>query len=141
MRPHALAAPLVLALAAPAAAQDDPFVKMGDLTSATGIGQAAEKIRNTAKDGMLVADLLGKELTGHDGHVLGTVKDFVVVPGGRLIAAVVETDDGQRIAVPFAAIKLEGLRGQRLPVTAEELKSMTELSELGKAIDAGELTN
>ncbi len=141
MRTTALAAPLALLLAGPAAAQDDPFVKMGDLTSAVGIAEAAKKIRDTATAGMLVADLLGKELTGHDGETLGTVENFVVVPGGRLIAAVVETGDGARIAVPFAAIKLAGLRGQRLPVTVEELRGMTELVDLGAAIDAGELTN
>ncbi|MGJ3264302.1 MAG: PRC-barrel domain-containing protein [Salinarimonas sp.] len=96
-----LAAALVLA-AGPALAQD--VTSPEDVTGA--LSDATSALAEAGEDALLVRDLLGMELANPSGETAGTVRDFVVVPGGRLVAALVETPDGTRVPVPFAAIKL-----------------------------------
>ena len=99
---------LCLIVGSAAAAQDGPLGNLGDLTSASAIEKAASQLEQQIKNSVLIKDLLGKSLKGADGATLGTVVNFAVAPGGRLVAALVETGDGTRLAVPFAAVKVVG---------------------------------
>lgn len=65
------------------------------------------------------------------------MENFVVVPGGRLIAALVETEDGTRIAVPFTAVKLaDAAEDAHMQVSlgASELQDMDELKSLAESL-------
>ncbi len=145
----ALPAPIVLspillafAIGLPAAAQDGGATMPNAVTDVSELPDAARALAGMAEDKLLVADLLGMELTGRDGAVIGTVTDFVVIPGGRLIAAVLsggEGDDGDgsgRIVVPFAAIKLnQGAdRVMGLTLTAEEVRGPEDLRSLSSTL-------
>ena len=97
----------------------------------------ASKLGEEAKDRALIADLLDKPLKGSDGDTIGKVRDFVVVPGGRLIAVLVETPDEGRIAVPFTAVKLVGAaqsRGLEVPMTASAISGIAELQSLADSL-------
>lgn len=120
-------------LPVPSAAQDLP--SPGDLTSASGIASAARNLAGEAEDRLLVRDLLGKELKGADGNTLGTVEDLAVIPGGRVVAAIVSTGNGKRIAVPFAAVKLAGTGSSlEVPVAASDLAGRAELRSLAESL-------
>lgn len=100
------------------------------------VTKAVESLRGQARDQLLIRDLLDRELVGADGGTVGTVENFVVVPGGRLVAALVETGDGTRLAVPFQLVKLAaGAEKVQATVSAGELTSTSRLKDL-----AGELT-
>lgn len=123
----------LVALGVPASAQDLPT--FDDLTSASAIASAAESLESKLGDRLLVRDLLGKELKGADGESVGTIEDLAVVPGGRVIAAIVSTGDGSRIAVPFAAVKLADSASRvEVPVAASELTGMSALGSLATAL-------
>lgn len=127
-----------VAAAAPARAQEDILSATDDLTTASAIAEAATKLAGAVEDRLLIKDLIGKELKGKDGETLGTVEDFVVVAGGRLIAAMVKTEDDERLAVPFAAVKVAGSAedaGLELPIDASELEDMDELRSLTDALE------
>lgn len=107
------------------------------LTDASSIASAAQTLSEAGMDRLLIKDLIGKELTGSDGNTAGTVEDFVVIPGGRVIAALVSTSDGTQLAVPYAAIKVvnaAGNAGLQTPVTASELRGMSELQSLASSV-------
>ena len=120
----------------PASAQD-PLADLPDPTSPDALREVASRLGEEAKDRALIADLLDKTLKGSDGDTIGKVRDFVLVPGGRLIAAIVETTDGPRIALPFTAVKLVGSaqsRGLEVPLTASEVSEMEELESLADSL-------
>ena len=122
-----------------AAAAQDPLAGLPEPSDPDALREVASRLGEEAKDRALIADLLGKPLKGSDGDTIGKVRDFVVIPGGRLIAAIVQTPDGPRIAVPFTAVKLVGAaqsRGLEVPLTASEVSGMEELESL-----AGSLTH
>lgn len=125
------------AMTAPLAAQDVSLDLPEEITSTSGLSSAAETLAGQAEERLLIRDLLGKELMGADGETLGTVENFVVVPGGRLVAAVVETSDGARLAVPFAAVKLaaaaEGSPMQ-LSLPAAEVRGIEALRSLADSL-------
>jgi hypothetical protein len=95
-----------LLLVQPAASQEAKDGSSSQPTSVSAIASAATSLAGAAKDRLLIKDLLGKDLTGADGQAVGTVQDFALAPGGRLVAALVRLQNGSRIAVPFSAIKL-----------------------------------
>lgn len=71
------------------------------------------------------------------GDTVGTIEDFAVVPGGRIIAALVSAGDGTVIAVPYAAIKVANAAGTAsldVPVHASELQGMSELKSLANSL-------
>ena len=125
-------------LAGPAVAADDTLPGVsGSLTNASDLASAAQDLAGMAQDRLLIKDLLGRKLTGNDGETVGTIENFVVIPGGRLVAAVVETGDGTRIAVPFAAVKLASAAqgaGVQATLPASELKGMSELKSLADSL-------
>ena len=96
-----VAALLILA-DGPAASQEAE-----ELASRDGIAEAASELGEKGEDALLLKDLLDQEIEGSDGETIGTVRDFVILPGGRLIAAIVDVDE-TRIAIPFGAVKLAG---------------------------------
>ena len=79
--PLALAALLALAAPLPALAQLD------DISGAAE--EAASQLSDAAADKLLLADMIGLEITGPNGDTVGTVEDLVAVPGGKLVAAVI----------------------------------------------------
>ena len=120
-----------------AVAQDLPVDIPDGLTSASSIASAAQSLHKAAMDKLLVKDLIGKTLTGTDGNTVGTIENFAVVPGGRIIAALVSTGDGTLIAVPYAAIKIANAAGTaslNVPVRASKLQGMSELRSLASMI-------
>jgi ribosomal 30S subunit maturation factor RimM len=120
----------------PAAAQDGGPLP-ADLTSASAIASAATSLAEMVQDKLLIRDLLGKEITGSNGDRLGTVENLAVIPGGRIVAAIVSTDGGTRIAVPYTAIKVTRAAEQaqlQAKVPASELTGMSELSSLADSL-------
>ncbi|WP_029032372.1 PRC-barrel domain-containing protein [Salinarimonas rosea] len=89
------------------------------------ISDAASALKDAGENALLVRDLLGMELTDPSGETAGTVRDFVVIPGGRLVAALVETPDGTRVPVPFAAIKLAAKGDAAQATLARPLSEVT----------------
>lgn len=130
MRPLTLAA--ALALAAPATAQD--------LTDPGAVGDAAADLMgqgiDLAEEVLLIRDLLGREVLGPDGDSLGTVENFVLIPGGNLVAAIVTLPDGQRIALPYQAVSAGvTLNGPvQIPMTRAEIDASQELADLTDAM-------
>ncbi len=105
----------------------------GDLASAAQ--NAIQALPSAAKDKLLVKDLLGAKVVGPGGNPVGTVEDLVVVPGGRVVAAIISTKakGAGRIPVPFSAVKLSrtaGTLGLTLPVEVSKLRAMKEIQSL-----------
>jgi hypothetical protein len=108
-----------------------------DVTSAAK--SAAETLTSVAQDKLLVKDMLGADVSGPGGKTMGTVENFVVIPGGRIVAAIIATDakDTGRIPVPFSLVKVThtaGKLGLTLPVGLSEMKGMKEIQTLAAAI-------
>lgn len=123
---------LAAVCALPAAAQGT-----GDIASAAK--SAADELASGAKDKLLVKDMLGADVTGPGGEKIGTVENLVVVPGGRVVAAIVATDaeDTGRIPVPFSVVKMAqagGKLGLELPVGLSKLQGMKEVQALAGAV-------
>lgn len=136
---HRLAAICILPLAwsSIAAAQNLPVDIPDSLTSTSSIASAAQSLREAGMDKLLIQDLIGKTLSGTDGNAVGTIEDFAVVPGGRIIAALVSAGDGTVIAVPYAAIKVVNAAGTaslHVSVRASELQGMSELRSLANSL-------
>lgn len=128
---------LALALILPASALAQGLDLPDEVTDAEGMASAARTIAEAGVDKLLIADMIGLEVKGPEGETLGTVEDLVAVPGGRLVAALLSLEDGPRIAVPYAALKVTGARDAleaTLPATAEELSGMGELGDLASAL-------
>lgn len=128
---------LLLGLAAAPAAAQAAFDLPDETTDPSALASAAETLARDAADRLLVRDLLGAEIQSADGETLGTVENFVVVPGGRLVAAVVETADGTRLAVPFPAVKLAAASrdgAMKLTLPAGEVRSAEALRTLAETL-------
>ena len=54
----------------------------------------------------MVADMLGAKVTTPSGDTAGTIRNLVAVPGGRLVAVILELSDGQKLAVPYDIMKV-----------------------------------
>jgi len=110
------------------------------LDSPDAIAGAARAMAKAAKDRLLVKDLLGRKLQGPDGQPLGTVDNLAVIPGGRIVAALVTLPDGTRLALPFNAVTLatsaQGVQAT-VPATAEQLKGMPALVDLAGSLTGG----
>jgi hypothetical protein len=121
-----LAAPL------PLAAQDLPEPD----AVLSGARDAAERLRDIAEDRLTIADMLGTEVIGADGMAIGTVADFVALPGGNLVAAVVEREGGGRIALPWDAVQAGVAAGTEveLPMTEAELDGAEAIRALNEAL-------
>jgi hypothetical protein len=106
---------------------------------ASAAADAAKALGSAAQDKLLVRDLLGAPVSGPGGGTVGTVADLVVIPGGRVVAAIIAAKDKKigRIPVPFSAAKVShttGKLGLSLPVSLSDLKGMKEVQSLTQAI-------
>lgn len=139
---------LLLAISAPVLAQGSGSSGsqggIGIPMSADAIARAAQDALDLAKgaasDSLLIKDLLGRTVTGPDGTEIGTVENFMVVPGGRIVAAVLQTSGGEsrRIAVPFSLVKLSGTADKlSLQATLQELQNMPAIQSLTAALPTG----
>lgn len=134
----ATAVALVALASGPGAlAQGSGGSPLGDLASAAG--DAVKALQSAAKDSLLVKDILGAEVTDPRGGTVGHIENLVVIPGGRVVAAIVAIKDKGmgRIPVPFAAVKLQrkaGKLGVALPATLSEMKGMKEVQALTQAL-------
>lgn len=135
-----LAACLLWPLPAFAQSSDSqPLSQMapGDVASATT--EALHTLGSAAKDKLLVRDLIGAKVTGPSASPLGTVEDLVVIPGGRVVAAIISPNakDLGRVPVPFSVTKISHYAGKlelTLPVSLSELKGMKEVQSLAQAL-------
>lgn len=129
---------LLAAVCGPAFAQDAFAQDVPDAGAAlpADVGGAAELLRGAAEDALLLRDLLGTEVSEPGGNAIGTVENFVVIPGGRIVAAVIETSDGDRLPVPFAAVKLEAKSGEAQAALDRPLSELREDEGFGALRDA-----
>jgi hypothetical protein len=97
---------------------------------------AAERLRDLAEDRLTLADMLGAEVIGADGTPIGTVEDFVALPGGNLVAAIVAREGGGRIALPWDAVQagVAAGTGIELPMTEAELDGAEAIRGLNAAL-------
>ncbi|CUH33554.1 PRC-barrel domain protein [Jannaschia seosinensis] len=135
MRPlHILSILTLPIIPMPASAQSLPD-RQDVLSSATDV---ASEIADAAEDRLLIADILGREMIGADGNSIGTVENFVVLPGGNLVAAVIARKDGSRIALPWKAVQA-GLAVEgsdiTLPMSGEEIDGSEPLRKLTDSLD------
>ncbi len=87
-------------LALPVRAQDLPDV-------ATATKDALSALESAGRERLLVGSLIGSDVSGPDGEVVGTVDDLVVIPGGRIVAALIQPrDGGDVVPVPYQLVKL-----------------------------------
>ncbi|TFL20123.1 PRC-barrel domain-containing protein [Jannaschia formosa] len=130
---HALLSLILLAAPLPLAAQDLP--EPDALLS--GAADAAERLRDAAEDRLTLADSLGAEVIGPDGESIGTVEDFVALPGGNLVAAVIAREGGDRIALPWDIVQAGLAAGSEIeiPMTGSELDGAEALQDLSDALD------
>ncbi|MDX1655464.1 MAG: PRC-barrel domain-containing protein [Candidatus Competibacteraceae bacterium] len=122
----------------PAFAQDQELLNQaveemtaGDLTAAAQ--EAVKTLASAAKDRILIRDIFSAEIKGPQGQTVGTVENLAVIPGGQIVAALVETAQGRTIAVPFKAVKVARAAGKlalSLPVGLSELEGMEALQSL-----------
>jgi len=128
---------------APALAQEGLLNAAADGMDAEGLAstaqEAADTLAQAAKNRILIRDLFGAEITGPEGEAIGTVQNLAVIPGGQIVAALVEMDDGTRIAVPFKAVKVSRAAGKlsaSLPVALSELEGMEALQSLARQMES-----
>ena len=128
------AAALAALIAGPAGAQSP----LDGIDGAMGgpIGDAVEKLGEMAADQLLIGDFLGMELTGAEGETVGTVRDFVAIPGGKLAGALVETSEGTRILVPWQLLSVESADGKAIRATqaAADLTGSQDLVDLASQL-------
>lgn len=110
---------VVLSLTSAAAfAQNAP-----DLSSAAS--EAVSMLKSAAKDRLLIADLLGSDVTGPSADKVGMVENLVAIPGGKIVAALIKpSDDGSTVPVRFAAVKISQNSGN---VSASLAQSLSDL--------------
>jgi len=117
--------------AAPAVAAEGPLDDLGPAAT-----DALQSLRDAARDRVLVGDLMGAEVDGPSGEALGTVRNLAAIPGGRLVAVVIELPDGERVAVPWQLVSLSRTAdavGLSVPVRADALlenQAVKEMSDL-----------
>lgn len=111
-------------------------VATGDLTGAAS--EAVDALKGADEARLLIADLIGAEVTGPGGQVLGTIEDLVAVPGGTLVAAILAVEGGERLPVPYQLVEASrgaDALGVSLPVGLEELRADETVAALASALD------
>lgn len=132
MRVFALTMSAGLMFSAPVAFAQDTL----DLSSASS--DAVSALSDAAEDKILIADLIGADVSDPSGDVVGTVDNLVAVPGGRIVAAIIKPeDDGDLLPVPFQAVKLSqgaDKASVALPDTIGDMRDSSEVKDLSDAI-------
>ena len=121
---------------------------MEALTDPAKIGGAAQKaadqLKGNAKSKLLASQVIGRQITGPGGKTAGTVEDLVVVPGGQVVAILVNpSGGGQPVALPYGALKVSAASsaademGLSLPVGLDEVRGMQGMQALTEAVTGG----
>jgi len=126
----------------PAFAQNSGSQMLSQLAPAdvaSAATEAAKALGSAAQDKLLVRDLLGAPVSGPGGGTVGTIADLVVIPGGRVVAAIIAARDKEigRIPVPFSVAKIShttGKLGLTLPISLSDLRGLKEIESLAEAI-------
>jgi ribosomal 30S subunit maturation factor RimM len=122
---------LLLLGSAPAAAQDLP-----DLSSASS--DAVSALKKAAENKLLIADLIGADVKEPSGRVVGTIKNLVAIPGGRIVAALIKpSDSSDLLPVPFQALKVakaSETASATLPDTMKNLRNSSAVKDLSSAL-------
>ena len=108
-----------------------------EITSTSALESAARAITEASGEKLLIRDLLDKPIVGSGGSEIGTVTNFAVVPGTGMVAAIVETPDGGRLAIPLKAVKVGSAAGSaplEVPFAASEVRGMSALSSLADTL-------
>lgn len=74
-----------------------------------GQQNASGFITQLGPDAMLVSDLMDQDVVGPDNKEIGEVDDVILDRNGRVIALVIEADEGigdRTVAVPMSAIQM-----------------------------------
>lgn len=142
-----MVAPLALMLMAapmPLAAETGAEEVVAEaLTDSDAIGDAAQEAADRlddAKDRLLASEMIGRKVTGPDGDELGEVEDLVVAPGGQVVAVLVKPDEGDRVALPYRALKVSAAAsaseemGLSLPVDLDEARGIDGMQALTDAV-------
>ncbi len=88
--------------------------------------------------------MIGRKVTGPDGDELGEVEDLVVAPGGQVVAVLVKPDEGDRVALPYRALKVSGAAsaseemGLSLPIDLDEARAIDGMQALTDAVTGGD---
>lgn len=101
---------------------------VGTMTS-----DAVATLKGAAKDRLLVGDMIGSPVNGPSGSEVGTIANLVAIPGGRLVAVVVDLSDGSKLPIPYQVMKIElaaDTLNISLPVTVDELRNDSGVKEL-----------
>lgn len=123
-------AALLALLGAPALAQDLP-----DLSSASS--DAVSALSDAAENKLLIADLIGADVSDPSGSTVGTVDDLVAIPGGRIVAALIKpSDGGDLVSVPFKAVKVSQTADKASAALPDTLGAMRDSSAVQELSDA-----
>lgn len=123
-------AALVVLTGAAALAQDLP-----DLSSASS--DAVSALSDAAESKLLIADLIGANVSDPSGNTVGTVDDLVAIPGGRIVAALIKpSDGGDLVPVPFKAVKVSQTADKASAALPDTLGAMRDSSAVQKLSDA-----
>ncbi len=78
-----------------------------------------------------VGRLIGRDVRGTEGQIMGTVKDFVIDPNGHVFALVASSDEsGRTVAVPFEAFSAFGSEDHLfLNLTEDQLAKAPEFDQ------------
>lgn len=142
--PRSVLLAAALALPFPLAAQTGSGGAVEALTDPAAItdaaASAAQTLEKSAKGHLLVAEMLGSEIAGPSGDTLGTLENLVVIPGGKIVAAIVKPKQGDPIALPYQALKVSAAAsagkktGLTLPIELEKARGMSALQDLTAAV-------
>ena len=142
MRHTVLAATLIVptALSAQTAGTDVAQTLSDPSAIADSASKAASTLTGKAKEHVLVRQMLGQQVTGPGGDVLGTLDNLVVVPGGQVVAVVVKPEQGQPVVLPYQALKVSAASsaseklGLTLPMSLKEAKDMSAIQDLTSTV-------
>ena len=141
---RSLVAGAILLMPVGALAQDGVIETAQSLTDASAVAESAmktvETLSKNAAEHMLVKDMLGTEVTGPGGNVVGTVENLVVVPGGKVMAVIIKPKDGQPVALPYGALKVSTAAsaansiGLTLPISLDDLRGKEAVQKLTSTV-------
>ena len=109
-----------------------------DLEAArSAVRDAGSCLGEAAREQVFVADFPDSDAKGPGGDVVGTVRTVAVIPGGTIVAMVIDLEDGGRTAVPCRAVTVSrapGQAGMTIPFTLAEMTGDAALAALGEAL-------
>lgn len=106
---------------------------------ASAVTEAASQLKSRGKDKIMISKVLGSQVKGPSGQTYGTVDDLVIIPGGRVVAALIKPSDGGDIVpIPYTALKLGSASAKGNVVISQsldEIRDSQATEELRAALD------